>query len=205
MPSRRRAAPLPPDERRRAIVEAITPLLITHGPSLTTRRMAVACDVAEGTLFRVFDDKQELIRAAVQHAIDPRPFVEALASIDRDLDFEAQVTAMAHALDARASRLLALHTALQEWAHAHHDHGERGVPAFVRDAEREVTDAIADLFVEHRDRLAVSPARAALVLRSVIVGSHHHALRGGDRMDVDEIVTVVLHGIDDRVREEISA
>ena len=50
-----RAAPLSPDERRRAIVDAVLPLLIEHGRAVTTRQMAEAAGIAEGTIFRVFD------------------------------------------------------------------------------------------------------------------------------------------------------
>ena len=42
------------DNRRRAIVEAITPLLIEHGGGVTTRQMAEAAGIAEGTIFPSF-------------------------------------------------------------------------------------------------------------------------------------------------------
>ena len=61
------------DNRRRAIVEAITPLLIEHGGGVTTRQMAEAAGIAEGTIFRVFSDKCALIHEAIKSGMDPRP------------------------------------------------------------------------------------------------------------------------------------
>ena len=43
------------------IVEATLPLLLEHGEMVTTRQIAEAAGIAEGTIFRVFADKDELI------------------------------------------------------------------------------------------------------------------------------------------------
>ncbi|HUO45747.1 MAG TPA: helix-turn-helix domain-containing protein, partial [Acidimicrobiia bacterium] len=56
-----RAEPLAPEDRRQAIVEAVIPLLVERGASVTTREMAEAAGIAEGTIFRVFPDKCALI------------------------------------------------------------------------------------------------------------------------------------------------
>ncbi len=58
----RRAESLPPDERRAMIIEAMLPLLLEHGEMVTTRQIAEAAGIAEGTIFRVFADKDELDR-----------------------------------------------------------------------------------------------------------------------------------------------
>ena len=54
-----------PDDRRRTLVEATIPLLHEHGKAVTTKQIADAAGVAEGTLFRVFDSKDDLVTAAV--------------------------------------------------------------------------------------------------------------------------------------------
>ena len=70
VPRSRRAEALPADERRAMIVEAMLPLLLEHGEMVTTRQIAEAAGIAEGTIFRVFADKDELIAAVVEHAAD---------------------------------------------------------------------------------------------------------------------------------------
>ena len=68
----KRAAALPPEERRSIIVAATLPLLLEHGDRVTTRQIAEAAGIAEGTIFRVFADKDELIVAVLEAALDPR-------------------------------------------------------------------------------------------------------------------------------------
>ena len=60
-PPRVRAAALPVEERRAAIVTAALPLFLEGGARVTTREIATAAGIAEGTIFRVFDDKHALI------------------------------------------------------------------------------------------------------------------------------------------------
>src|SRR5690606_40981582 len=54
---RTRARPLSRADRRNAIAAATVPLLVEHGAAVTTRQIADAAGVAEGTLFRAFADK----------------------------------------------------------------------------------------------------------------------------------------------------
>ncbi|HYD08975.1 MAG TPA: helix-turn-helix domain-containing protein, partial [Acidimicrobiales bacterium] len=77
-----RAPALPAEERRRAILDATLPLLIERGSAVSTKQIAEAAGIAEGTIFRVFPDKDSLVRAAVELAFDPEPTEQALAAID---------------------------------------------------------------------------------------------------------------------------
>ena len=54
-----------------------------HGRVVTTKQIADASGVAAGTLFRVFDDQEAIIDAAVEHFLDPEPFRAALAASTR--------------------------------------------------------------------------------------------------------------------------
>ena len=62
-----------PDERRRAIVDAVVPLLLQHGDDVTTKQIAEAAGIAEGTIFRVFPDKAALLMAVAEETIEPVP------------------------------------------------------------------------------------------------------------------------------------
>src|SRR6476659_2565924 len=83
-----RATALPADERRSMIVAATLPLLLEHGDRCTSRQIAEAAGIAEGTIFRVFADKDEIIVAVIEAAIDTQPLERVLAGIPPGLGFE---------------------------------------------------------------------------------------------------------------------
>ena len=49
---------MPPSERRAAIIRDVLPTLVERGVTVTTRQLASAAGVSEGTLFNVFADKE---------------------------------------------------------------------------------------------------------------------------------------------------
>src|SRR5688500_3684380 len=97
----RRAEALPADERRSMIVAATLPLLLEDGERVTTRQIAQAAGIAEGTIFRVFADKDELVRAALEAALDQAPLEAALDAIDDQLPLDDAVGAALGVLQQR--------------------------------------------------------------------------------------------------------
>ena len=77
-----RAAPLPPEQRRAAIIDAALSLLETNGPELTTRTVAEAAGVAEGTLFRVFPTLPDLLGATYSEFLSHDRLMARLDAVD---------------------------------------------------------------------------------------------------------------------------
>lgn len=181
----RRAAALPPEERRAAIVAATLPLLVEHGEMVTTRQIAEAAGVAEGTLFRVFADKDELLSATLEAALDMEPLERALTAIDATAGFEDQLieaTAIVQRRVVDVWRLISnLGRQLQE------------------QAARPLSDsdALVAIFEAERDRLVVEPRAAARLLRALTL-SVTHPMLAGEPMDPAEIVAFLLQGIEAR-------
>jgi AcrR family transcriptional regulator len=178
----RRAAALPADERRAAIVDAVLPLLVVHGDRVTTRQIAEAAGIAEGTIFRVFDDKDELLSAALEAALDQAPLERALDGIDRNAPFEDQLVEATGIIERRVADVWAVVSNLG--------------PRFREQARRPLpeSEALTALFEAERDRLRLPAAAAARLLRALTL-SLTHPMLVGEPTSPDEIVSIVLHGI----------
>ena len=79
---RERARPLSPEERRDKLVDTTLNLLREHGRTVTTRQIAEAAGVAEGTIFRVVESKEELVELAITRAFEPGALVHRIEEID---------------------------------------------------------------------------------------------------------------------------
>ena len=186
-----------PDDRRRAIIDAVRPLLIEHGDRLTTRLIAEAAGVAEGTIFRVFADKDELMNAVAAETLNPadaREQLQAALADCVDLPTKVRVTAdlMLHRSDQVVAVLMAMR---RHWmAHAKEDDSP-GPPAFIVQSHEALLERLTEVFEPHRGELAVSPERAALLLRTLVLGSRNPGVRPEDRLTADEVAGVLLDGI----------
>ena len=83
---------MPPEQRRAAIIVAVLPLLIEHGANVTSRQLATAAGVSEGTIFNVFADKDELLAAALTTALDQAPFERSIGELEPSAPFERRLT-----------------------------------------------------------------------------------------------------------------
>lgn len=190
-PTSRRAAALPPEERREALVAATLPLVLEHGPEVSTRLIAEAAGVAEGTIFRVFDSKDDLIEAVLASAFDPSPLVAAIEDVDMALPLADRLVAAVGLMQARGRRLAGL---LHAFA------ARRSLPdqervRRMRDAESRVVDALADLLVPDREHLRCSPRETARRLRLVTLALSNPRLADSDPLPPEEIVSLLLDGL----------
>jgi AcrR family transcriptional regulator len=188
-----RAKPLSPEERRTAILDAVVPLLVERGAAVTTAEMAQAAGIAEGTIFRVFPDKNALLHAAIGKTLDPEPILTALDAIDPDSPLEDQLTAAAGILAARYEKT----TALIGMARSMPDHGKPSPEAhrIAKDAMAAVATALTQLLTRHKDQLTVAPEQAAILLRGLIFSNAHQMLSAEQHMSPAQLVAVLLNGI----------
>ena len=185
--------PLPADERRAALLSATEPLLQRCGREVSTRQIAEAAGVAEGTIFRVFPTKEALIDACLEDAFDIAPTCEALAHLDVGTDLEASVTAAVTLLQGHLRRVIALfHTLRFDPTSTEQIDDLR---ARQRRDNAALTAALAVVLDPFAGQLRRPPAEAAALLQLVTFSLTHPMLGDGTVRTPEQITDLVLHGL----------
>jgi AcrR family transcriptional regulator len=188
----RRASALPPEERRDALIAATLPLVLEHGTDVSTRLIAEAAGVAEGTIFRVFPSKEDLIEAVVASAFDPSSLVDAIGHVEPALPLADRLGAAVELMQARGRRLAGLVHAFAA-RRTLPDRQERAM--HIRASEARVIDALAGLLVPDRDQLRCPPLEAARRLRLITLALSSPRLVESDPLPPEEIVSLFLDGL----------
>jgi AcrR family transcriptional regulator len=186
-----RAAPLPPDERRAALIAATEPLLEQFGRDVSTRQIAEAASVAEGTIFRAFATKEALIEAVLEDVFDVQRTCDELHRIDLTLGLEERMVAAVAVLQARLRRVFALFHSMRlgprpdqpDFRARQHSDNER------------LNTEISRLLQPDHTRLRLPPAEAANALRAITFALTHPIVGNDRHPRPEQIADLVLHGI----------
>lgn len=151
-----------PEERRAALIEATIPLLHEHGLEVSTRQIASAAGVAEGTIFGVFESKSQLVVCSVVKALDPQPDLDGLGAIDRALPLRERVIAAAELVHRRfLERAHLMHAARKLIMLGAQD---PATAAQMAENRARIAEAVTDVFRPDAAALRVTPDRAAHLL-----------------------------------------
>jgi AcrR family transcriptional regulator len=176
-----RAPALPPEQRRAAIIAATLPLVLQRGANVSTRQIADAAGIAEGTIFGVFPDKEAVLEAVLMAALDTEPAERELAAIDRSRPLEDQLTDAVAIMQRRAENISRLLSGL----------GSTGKPH----APPSDFAGLAAIFDAHREELRTDAVAAARQLRAITLALSTPMFFAGKPMKPREIVTLFLAGI----------
>ncbi|MEU0178037.1 TetR/AcrR family transcriptional regulator [Streptomyces massasporeus] len=187
--TRRRAPGMSPEQRREMIIQTAIPLIAEYGATVTTAKIARAAGIGEGTIFRVFADKDELLQACVAKALSPEHAVRELDAIDVSQPLPDRLAEAAEALQAHLSRMGAILGSL--------GHGGGKHPGTVRGAGRaesttRIRAALAELLEPDRAALRRPPEQIAALFFGLLFTQP----RTEDEPDLtpQELVEIFLHG-----------
>ena len=197
-----RATPLPADERRAAILAASEPLVMQYGREVSTRQTAEAAGIAEGTIFRVFPNKDAVIDAVIEEAFDTQQTVTSLIQIDPSLDLCTRLEQAVEILETRMRRVVAMFGALRG-SHLspklagssspsadHASHQRRG-----RESNAKITMALTAVIGPDANCLRLPVEHVADLLRGLVFTVTHPAIGATFSGEPRVIVDIVLHGI----------
>ncbi|TWP37979.1 TetR/AcrR family transcriptional regulator [Leekyejoonella antrihumi] len=187
----RRARPLPVQERREALIDATMHALRQERRPLSTREIAQAAGVAEGTIFRIFASKDELIDAVIAKAFSTRTSDLEMDGIRLDQPLRDRLVDFVRIVQIRLQNVFGLMQALGLTAPpVVKDH-----PDAEGDRTQPVLDAMDRIVGGDHDQLRVSARELLRYLRLLTFSGSHEGVCAGQVMTPEEIVDVVLTGV----------
>lgn len=179
---------MPLDDRRQALIEATLPLLLEHGRTVSTRQIAEAAGVAEGTIFRAFESKDDLILATVELGLDMEPFLQDLRTVDPDQPVRERMLDIVVRLQRRFVGVFALMSAM----------GMVGPPRAARHTEddrQRADDIVIALLEPDAEAFSCDIDQLAHLLRLLTFSGTHPHISHGRRLSPEQIVDTLLHGV----------
>ena len=193
MENRRRRVPaLAPEERRAALIAATIPLLHEHGLEVSTRQIATAAGVAEGTIFGVFESKNSLVVCSVIKALDPQVTLDGLAAIDRALPLRDRMTEAAELIHDRFAENAALMTAARKLILAGPSDPE--AQNRMASSRERLKDALVEVIEPDAAQLRRSPEAVAQMLLLFCGANTYGPFGDPDNFRGAELVSLLLDG-----------
>ncbi len=183
-----------PDQRRAAIVAAATPLLLERGADLTTRDIAAAAGVAEGTVFKVFESKDAVLDAIVENLLDPAETCAEIAALDPP-DLTTACRLIVALIQRRVQEITTVFAVLQVRHPGPPEPGDRSHHQIHRERNERLLDALQLALQPWQHQLRLPVRAVASLVRSTAFATAHPMLSDGELTDPDDITAVLLHGL----------
>ncbi|WP_200936188.1 TetR/AcrR family transcriptional regulator [Marmoricola sp. Leaf446] len=192
-----RATPMAPDERRAAIVTAVAPLVLEHGRMPSTREIARAAGVAEGTIYRVFEDKDALLHAVLEEVLRPPDSAEQL--VDQMAALPGLATRLLVLAERSQARMREVHATLMVMRPLMEQASHRGPglspPRFLVEANEALMDRLTRVFELSAEELTVSPLVAATAFRALMLGAHSPGMPTPSPLTPEVVTQLLLDGL----------
>jgi AcrR family transcriptional regulator len=180
-----------PEDRRSDLIDVTLRLMRVNGRDVTTRQIAEAAGVAEGTIFRAFSSKEELVDAAITRAFEPGDVVARIGSIDPALPLRDRLVSLVAILQQRFRATFGLMQKV----------GLVGPPSHLHDSDAaaawraRLAELLTSVVGEDADQLAVPVDHFVHVLRLLTFAGSHEMVADGHLLTPDQIVDTVLFGL----------
>jgi AcrR family transcriptional regulator len=180
-----------PEERRDKLIDVTLTLLREHGRAVTTRQIAEAAGVAEGTIFRVVESKEELVELAISRAFEPGALIERIAEIDPDLPLRDRLVTLASIMQQRFRATFDLMKKVGMVRPADHVHDSPEAVAW----RARLLERLEGVVGDDADLLAVPVEEFVHTLRLLTFAGSHPLVSDGKLLTPEQIVDTVLYGL----------